>query len=330
MVKKSLLIASVAVVACLVQGKPANAALCPGVEGRIAAYEGEATSEVLANQTAKFGELDTLISTQLERLLSAQRVVVKQDSLSSDQNVAMAKQASEAGASAYASGWQADQIRKANDEFSSVGYNPCASESAMQQFYHGYQTAFSGDPARGIADQVRARPGSLSRPADWISDVRSGSHASASSLFSGDLNNAAQYINLVMGPPDNFTTNTGHQNEASARVLQTRKLTTDARKSAAMNVLSSIARENADNGPEKGLQAVLSQYTGDGGSRWASSLAGSDDRGILLDATRLEAANVAAEAYQVRKLMHLELAIASYTLARADKALHGRRPVGVP
>ena len=96
------------------------------------------------------------------------------------------------------------------------------------------------------------------------------------------------------------------------------RLVLDARRGVAQHVLHSIAASNASSGPRRALQGVVDAYTGDGGERWAAAMAGSHERGILLDAVRLEAAALTAEVEDVRGQTLTELAAASHALARAD------------
>lgn len=309
----------------MLAGQPymAHAMVCPGVEARVIAYNEAAGANSIAHIGAGFASLDAMITAEMQMLISAQKIATAQESASADQENTMQLKAAEAAASVYVAGQNARQVRETTDQFESTGYNACTMEQAMGQFYTGYQTAFSGDPTSGISSYVENRPGRLSSPAEWISKVKDGTNTSAAPLYSGDLDAASRYINVVMGPPDNWKKSGQKQTDAAARMAQVRKLTSDARKNSSMRVLSAITRENATNGPQKAIDNVVSQYVGDGGERWAASMAGSDTRGILLDAVRIEAANVAAEAYEVRKSMQTEFALATYALAHEDSILHG-------
>lgn len=297
----------------------AHASVCPGVELRVTLYSKSAFSSVSAHISAAFATFDAMIESEGERLLAAQTVLNTQESQSSSQENVTNIQAAKAAGSAYVAARVAKQVREAADEFGTTGYNACAVESSMTQFYSSYENTFSSDPSATIKPFVAGRPGSLARPTQWMQAVRSGNNTSAGALFNGDLNASAQYINLVMGPPDSWQRS---NSLSEGRLFQAHKMTTDARKSAAMRVLSSIAKENAGTGPQRALDNVLSQYTGDGGERWSAAMASAHPRGVLLDAVRLEAANVAAEAYAVQKTMRTEFAIASYLLTRSDNIAH--------
>lgn len=297
-----------------------EAMTCYGIEARIIATDDSVGASITAHITAAFQSFNAMLTTQFQELVSAQKALTAQESVSGDQVSTMAVRAAEAAASADAQVQQNQQIREANDEFQSTGYNACGLESSMQQFYSSYETAFSTDPSASIRAAVANAPGNVGSPSAWFSSVKSGANTSAASLFNGNMSQATQYINTIMGPPVQYKTTT---RDAASGLFQSAKATNDARRGAALYVLSSIAKEHAAEGPQAAMEAVISQYVGDGGERWTAAMAGSHRRGILLDAARLEAANVAQEAYAVRKTQRTELAVASYVLSRASNLLQG-------
>lgn len=305
---------------------PADAMTCPGVEQRIVNSDNSLGSRITEHIAIAFRTFNAMLTTQFQQLVSAQKTLTAQQSTSGDQIATMALKSAEASASAGEAMQEARQIGEANDEFQSVGYNACGMEDAMQQFYATYETAFTEDPTKSIAGQIANAPGVIASPKGWFGSVMSGSNTSASALFNGDMTGATQYINTVMGPPRQFST---QNRDANAGIFQAEKTSNDARRSAAFYVLSSIAKEHATEGPQAAMENVVNQYVGDGGERWSAAMAGSHRRGILLDAARLEAANVAQEAYAVRKTQRTELAIAAYVLTRASNLMNDQDSGGV-
>lgn len=298
----------------------ASAVTCIGVESRIISTGNASAGKEIAHLTAGFSAFDSMITTQMQTLLAAQKVVTSQDSHSASQENLMMVQSTKAAANAYVQGEIANQVRKAQDEFGTTGYHACSMEMGMGQFYNAYKKAFVNDPVTPLSSLVNNKPGSIASPSAWIKAVRSGENTSATALFGGDRDKAARYINVVMGPPDNWTKKSASR--AEERLFNAHKLARDAQRGASLYVLSSIATETDRAGPQAALENVLDQYVGDGGERWSSSMAGSHPRGILLDATRLEAANVAAEAYALRKSMRSEFIIATYALSRINHLIN--------
>lgn len=99
-----------------------------------------------------------------------------------------------------------------------------------------------------------------------------------------------------------------------------------ARQSAAAQILTDVSAEIA---VRDAMQEFHDGYFGDdGGEEWAASQAASPERGVLLDMARLEAANLAATALQLRKALREEYALSVYALSVIDDRVSNWQGVG--
>lgn len=319
-VATALMAGSALAQSCLVTGVPIVNAATAKLGTTVTAYMAAGTAQLVA-----------LHEYQTEMLISALKTSVAQASSSNDQISTTVVKSNEATASAYVSSDQAMQIMEESDRYQSLGYDACNVESTMQTFHTAYKKTFSDGPAH--TTKVKAKPGVIADPKDYYSDVLNGSNLSAQSLFNGDTAAAADYMNVVMGPPDTILK--AQAQSAAGGIFLQEKLNRDARKSVALRAMDEIAKENAPDGAKAALDGVIDGYLGDdGGEKWAASMAGSHERGILLDAVRIEAANLASLAYEIRQQQRTEMVTATYALSRAEKLIgangKARPPIMLP
>ena len=112
------------------------------------------------------------------------------------------------------------------------------------------------------------------------------------------------------------------QGSAAGELASLEKAKRDTYRSLAANILSDIAVESGDDGPIKKLRDLGSHWVGDdGGERWSSAIAAQHERGILQDAVRIEAANVAALAFQVKRSARTEASAAALLLSMIDNRI---------
>ena len=306
-------------------GETAFAQQCPGVEFRVVQSTSELGEKVTAYMAEGTADLITQYNLKVEALLSAMRVDVAQSSTSASQVNASVLRSTEAAASAYVAGRLRSLAADAADEYSTVGYDACGVDARMAGYFAARKTA--AEALLTPPDGPSATPGLIADQKPWYEQMAKGGPYGAGALFDGDPVAAGRYIDLVMGPPDVWTPRPDAG--AASGLFLGDKLVRDARKDAARYVLRSVAAGNAADGPRRALQAVVDTYTGDGGERWAASMAGSHERGALLDAVRLEAAAVMAEVEDVRGQTLTELAAATYALTRADALVNSDGTKGV-
>lgn len=279
-------------------------------------------SNVSASMAAQTAELVALNQLQAMQILSAVKVGVAQSSASAGQVATATVKSNEAASSAYVASRQNSQVLEATDRYMSLGYKPCDYQIAMKQFHQNYKAA-NAAKTQNYQDGVIARPGVITDPGPWFRKLDGSSKFDASSLFGSDQQSAKDYMNAVVGPPDNI--DKGRASSAEGSMYLANKLQRDTRKSAAIFIMSQIATENTDDGPKKALGQIMETWIGkDGGAAWAAAMAGEHERGILMDAVRLEAVNVAILSYESKMQMRNELAIAAYALSRADNIINKR------
>lgn len=303
----ALMASSALAQSCLVTGVPVVNARTALLGETVTAYMAAGTAQLIA-----------LHESQTKILISALKTGVAQTASSNDQISTTVVKSNEATASAYVSSDQAMQIVEESDRYQSLGYDSCGVQSTMETFHSAYKSTFTAGPA--YTGSVKAKPGVIADPKAYYSDILNGSNLSAQSLFNGDTAAASEYMNAVMGPPD--TIEKSQAEAATGGIFLQEKLNRDARKSVALRAMDEIAKENAPNGAKAALDGVIDGYIGDdGGEKWAASMAGSHERGILLDAVRIEAANLASLAYEIRQQQRTEMVTATYALSRAEKLI---------
>lgn len=294
---------------------PAYAVTC-AVEAHVI----ERTLQLDVAVTAQIVKSKTLLITeemrQRQLLLAALKVLTKQESGSGQQTATVVKKSAEAAASTNVAQRQAYQIADAKERYGVTGYDSCGLQTKGQSFYSA-NMAMEGKAA-SYRNGTYFKPGEYGSPREWAALAQGGSNFDAESIFSGDSAAAAEYINFVAGPPIEKQAGGG-----MAAELQTfEKNRNDVRRSVVVNVLSSIAAENEPGGAREKLAELTKHWTGDdGGIKWAQASADKPLRATLLDAVRIEAANIALMAFQVKDNARNELALASYALSRVNRAV---------
>ncbi|GAA5544296.1 MULTISPECIES: hypothetical protein [Hyphomicrobiales] len=254
---------------------------------------------------------------QREMLLSALKVITKQESGSGQQTAMVVRKSAEAAANVNTTQRQAYAIADARERYGSTGYNSCDLQSKGQKFYAANQAARS--KAQAVSGATYFKPGSFDSPRSWSQFATSNRSFDGESLFRGGQA-ARDYINLVVGPPIEDTVGSG----AERNVFVLDKNRRDARRSVSKEVMASIAAEYEPGGARASLEELTKHWTGDdGGEKWASAMSDKPFRAALLDAVRIEAANIAVMAYQAKGTARTELALSSYALARINQIVQG-------
>lgn len=299
----------------------ARAASCSGVELRVNNRTAELATNVTAEITRVQGELIAESIRQTQQIVSAMRVLNSQENLSSQNTSTATQKAIEASSAAYGAHRQRMAQLEATQKYRSLGYNACGA----------LRTGMRLPTAMTTAEQARATmvasignlPGVEHTTEDtqaWLARARDGGEYGAEALFSGDPERAKRFIDFVLGPPEAARPGIKDNAEgASDRVSNFRK---DALRSVSIYTLSSVASDAVTGGPDETLKTIASQWDGDdGGRRWAAAMSASHERGVMLDLVRIEAANVAAQAIELKKLARQELTLSSYALARLDSII---------
>lgn len=308
-----LLVSSAAI---LTAAPAALAQTCFGVEARVNAATGALTGTVTGQITGTEIALIAAEILQRQQLLSAIRVMTAQHSASGDQSVTMQVKSAEANASAINAQRVRQAVADARHRYGSVGYNPCGAVTKSGNLASAITAAAA--QARTMRQSVRARPGAYGDPRAWFQAARDGSVADGASLYSGDQGAAQRYIDFVVGPPD--VDNPTIRGTAEGDAAKLAKTGRDAYRSLTAAVLSEVAAEYAPDGPIARARELSQHWIGeDGGAAWSSGAAAQHERGILQDAIRIEAANLAFEAMEAKRGMRTELTAAAVLLARINQ-----------
>ncbi len=300
-----------------------QAQTCFGVEARVNSQTSTLTGAVNGAITAT--EATILAQEQAERmrLLSAIKVVTAQSSTGSDQFSNGLRSSSQALASTLVSQDQRQAVALASHRYGSLGYDPCASNTKAQGLFQ----ALTGTPAtrRQIAASVKAQPGRYANPGDWSNGVKTGTAPDGASLYSGDTAAATKFIDTVVGPPDQAPDTSASSAEGDLDKLE--KTGRDTYRSLSASVLADIAADYGAEGPIAKSRALSTHWQGnDGGAAWSAGVAGQHTRGLLQDAVRMEAANLAMLANQYKRGLRTETSAAALLLAMVNARLSNITP----
>lgn len=303
---------------------PALALVCavePDVIIRTQQLDAAVTAQILKSK----GLLITEELRQRQMLLSALKVLTKQESGSGQQTSTALTKSTEAAAATNVAQRQAYQIAEAKERYGVTGYDSCGLQTKSQSFYAA-NNAMQGKVA-SLRGQTYFKPGEFGEPKQWAQLAASGSNFDAESIFSGDTSAAAQYINFVAGPP--VQKQVGGGIAADLQVLE--KNRSDARRAVVVETLASIAAENEPGGPREKLAELTKHWTADdGGEKWAQANSDKPMRASLLDAVRIEAANISLMAFQVKENARTELVLSTLALSRINTKIFGGSGGGAP
>ncbi len=301
----------------------AQAQTCAGVEHRVNMQTSSLATAVTGTITTTEAGLIAQEVAERARLISAVRVLTAQSSAGSDQVSNGFKASSQALATTVAAQDQRQAIAAATHRYGSVGYDPCGSNTKAQSLF---QAITAAPTVRGqITQSVKAQPGRYGDPGQWSAAVKSGTAPDGASLYSGDIAAATRYIDTVVGPPDQQPLASLPTGEADLQKLE--KTGRDTYRSLTATVLADIAADYAPDGPIARARTLSTHWQGtDGGASWATGISGQHSRGVLQDAVRMEAANLALLATQLKRGARTEATAAALLLAMVNARLTSLTP----
>lgn len=308
----------------LATASPALAQTCFGVEARVNLQTGALASAVTSTVTTTEAAMIAQEVLQRAQLVSAIRVLTGQASTGSDQFGTGLKASSEALAATVVSQRLRQSVAEAGHRYQSTGFDPCSSNAKARSLYG----AIAAAPAqrRQIASAVLAKPGEYADPSRWTAAMRTGTAPDAGTLYDGDQAGATKFINAVVGAPDRPVTAAG-RSTGEADLDRLRKTNLDTYRSLSATVLADIAADYAPGGPMERARELSKHWQGDdGGERWGAALAPQHARGVVQDAVRMEAANLALLAMQLKRGARTEAAVASLHLALVNSKVGGATP----
>ncbi|MGN7126784.1 hypothetical protein [Methylorubrum thiocyanatum] len=302
----------------------AEAQTCAGVEHRVNVQTNVLTGDVSGTIASTQAAIIAQELAERARLVSAIRVLTGQAAAGSDQVSNGLRASSEALATTLVAQDQRQAVALASHRYGSIGYDPCGSNTKAQNLYRALSSA--SEQRRQIAAEVKAQPGRYADPANWSAEVKTGAAPDGASLYSGDTQAATKFIDTVVGPPDGRPV--GATTTAEADLAKLEKTGRDSYRSLTANVLADIAADHAPDGPIARTRALATHWQGnDGGAAWSAGVARQHDRGLLQDAVRMEAANLALLATQLRRGVRLEATAAALLLSAVNARLSTITPM---
>lgn len=285
---------------------------CSGVPARVISRTNDVKNDVLRHIITIEQKIIQQARTEAEFVLSALKILNGANNGAASQIAVMTKQSSEASASAWVAHRTNMLTLDATARYKSIGYNACGSISAAKAFAQANQKTTQ----KAFAALSNDRD---TDPAVWFKNA-SKLNASAADVLAGDVEKTKSYIAMVQGP-NSAPQSVNSEADAALRLFEYRK--------TALRSLSAFVLANTASFKETDvkLETFLASWIGkDGGLKWAQAMAASHERGVLLDQVRVEAANIAAKAYGLKKAYNSELATAGYALARTNNILADSAP----
>lgn len=297
-------------------GTAAFAQSCTGVEVRV----NTRTSALVAAVTGHIASVTTAYTAQqvLERqqIMSGLRVLAEQSGVSLEQEVATQQAAAKALGQTFVEQSTAKQMAEVAEEFGHTGYDACGVVEKASSVAEASVNAKAVSAA--LHDEIMAEYGDLdgeqfdTSMQNWANTARDGTDLSVQNVLDGEEDQTVAFTRLVLGPPTPPVAGGGTA-AGLARVIQMQET---ARRSAVAKVYADVAAERDVSDRLSDLQDT---WIGeDGGEMWAASMAASPDRAVLLDLARIEAANIASSAIQLRRALREEFALAVHTLTEVD------------
>lgn len=317
-----------AVLLALVGAAAAGAAWgqsCTGVEARVNARTAELSTAITTQLAARTAAVVAQETLQRQQLLSALRVLTRQDSLASQQGVNAEHTAQMGLANVIVEESVASQVHDAVSDYGNTGFAACdlvvAGEVVSERMgAYADMRERLGEAVRegrSAADEAEFRE----MMADWSNLVRDADDATVQAMMSGDEEAARAFIAVVAGPP-RYPVETGSGSVLS-RMDRVLALRDEARNAAAVYALSDLA---AGQELRAALDDMADIWTGeDGGAAWAARMAASPTRAVLLDAARIEAHNIAVTAMELRQGSMNEFALAVFALSHIDRVREHQR-----
>lgn len=299
----------------------AMAQSCTGVEARVNGRTSSLSSAVIS----RIGAITTQYSAQqiLERnqILSALKVLGKQNEVSTEQEISAATASAKALSDTIVKESVLSATADAVESFGTTGYNACAlveaGDTLSEMVVSSKEDAIASHKVVMDAQDVNVSADHSNKLSNWNAFALSDTTTSVADVMDGDIEKAAAYANLVLGPPRAPAEGAGAASKID-RVVFMQDL---ARRSVVSKTLTTIA---ANQQVGDALKEITDTWIGeDGGAEWSAKLAASPLRAVMLDLVRLEAAQIASQALEMKKKLNEELALATFALTVTDNRISG-------
>lgn len=299
-------------------GGAAFAQSCVGVEARVNVRTNTLSTTILSQITARTTAVVAQETLQRQSLLSAVRVMTRQESLSTEQQVTANDVAQMAFSNVVVEDSVARQTHRAVTDYGSTGHAACElveygnSVGTMLTNYSSAREEMAEAVRQGrtVATEGEFRVAM----ANWSDLVRDSNDATVQAMLSGDEDAAQSFIAIVAGPP-RFPAEAGSGSVLS-RMDRVFSLRDEARNSAAVYALADLS---ASQGLRTALMDMAHVWVGeDGGEEWSARMAASPTRAVLLDTARIEAHNIAMAALELRQGVMNEFSLSVFALSYID------------
>lgn len=296
-------------------------ASCGGTEGMVV-LEVQAMVQMVAQ--AMFDGAISLIKQSIfntDRTLSAMKVVVKQEAVSSEKKMVAMRGAGEALATSYAAQKTSEQVYDIYNRYRSQGFDPCKISVTTKQLKKLEVKAGDSVSTR-VAKEIDAAPGRFERPEVAMQrrveehkkyfctqeEKEAGVCAKVGELPGGDSNASLlfvdaksdsvetkaknAFINNLFGLPADPRQFKGQSAEAQSVMSSKHRI--DAMNSIPMFSMKTIqADHEIDPATGKSYAGALRERIGmyfgtETSQKWAQSLAAQEQRGILVDMVKME------------------------------------------
>lgn len=292
---------------------------CTGVEARVNARTSTLTTAITTQITTRTAAIVAQETLQRQQLLSALRVMVRQESLANEQEINADNSAQMAMGNVIVEDSVARQTHEAVTNYGSTGHAACELVEAGATVAERMETY--SEARELMAEAVRENRTAANEEefreqmAGWSTLVAGADDATVQALMAGDEDAAEAFIAVVAGPP-RYPQEAGSGSVLS-RFDRVTALTEEARNSAAVYALADLSAQQS---LRTALDEMADIWVGeDGGEEWAARMAASPTRAVLLDTARIEAHNIAVTALELRQGVMNEFALSVFALSHIDQ-----------
>lgn len=331
-------------------------ASCGGTEGLVDSAASAMASTIVSAITAATGSITALDESQTELLIGSIKVLTAQVSASAQNSDSTNLQAEQAGAAFQADLATKEVVDKVVMDFQSQGFNPCVQATATKAMAAAEQQVRASLPQR-IANEIQAGGGRYADPATVLNqraqqhkalfctqaEVTAGLCSSLGPVPGGDSNSSLIFstatdantvaaknatINNIIGLPDPpLPASTAMTPQGQAYILAKKQKDSFL----AFPAYSLKAIQADAEGFDSFMSERVGQYFGTPqATQWAKDQASESERGVLVDAVKIEGLVLKVRERQLRQELRseandaaelaLENQMINGTQAQADEA----------
>lgn len=325
-------------------------ASCGGTEGLVNSAAAALATTIVGEITAATGTITALDETQTEGLIGSIKVLTKQVQMSAQNSDDANLQAEQAGAAFQVDMATKEMVDKIVLDFQSQGYNPCAQLTATKQMAAAEAQVTAALPQR-LASEVQAGGGHYGDIATVLqqreqqhkalfctqAEVTAGLCSSVGAVPGGDSNASLIFstdtspnmvaaknavINNIIGLPDApLPAGAANTPQGQAYLMATKQK--DAFLAFPAYSLKGI--QSDAEGFDSFMSERIGQYFGtDRAAQWAQDQASESQRGVLVDAVKIEGLILKLHERRLKQSLRAEANQAA-ALALENKLVNGSK-----